>query len=163
MADPNREAVERGDEQLRASQPEVIDDPTVFVKSAGLGALTLVELAKVVRERTRSAALRDLAADLQREQESIRTELLRIAGGKQLDVPDTLIHPDQQMIEAGAGLEGNEFDHWAATQLVSELLKSSDLYHAARTMTDPQLAAFANRTLPRLDADREKAAALLTP
>ena len=38
--DPAREKVERADEVVREGQESVIEDPTVFVKSAGLGALT---------------------------------------------------------------------------------------------------------------------------
>jgi hypothetical protein len=53
-----------------------------------------------------------------------------------------------------------QFDAWLIDHLIAELFRCADLYTAAQRMTDAPLAAFAKRTLPRLDEDRAAAQAL---
>lgn len=160
--DPEREKVERTDEVVRETQEQVIDDPTVFVKGAALGALTLIALARLGQAKA-DPRLRGFADRVRRNQEALRAELAAIAGRKKLDVPAALIYPDEQMLAVGGGKSGAEFDAWYSQQLFAEHLKATTLYEAAKNMKDPQLAQFAGRTLPRLEADRAEAGALRTP
>jgi predicted outer membrane protein len=157
--DPAREKVERADAVVREFQEPVIDDPTVFVKSAALGTLTLLELSKLGQARTRSVAIRGFAERVRASQGAILAELTAIAGRKRLDVPKDLIYQDEQMLKE-APESGAQFDSWYLRQVITEYLKSSTLYEVASNMKDPQLAAFAARTLPVLESDRQKASAL---
>jgi putative membrane protein len=158
--DPGRAAVERVDGVLRDSETQLITDPTVFVKGAALGGLTLIALAKLGLARAQRPALRVAADQTVKSQQGIRSELARIAGGKRLDVPASLIYPDEQMLQQAPAGSGAAFDDWFVQHLVDELFKSSALYQAAQDMTDVQLAAFARRTLPALEAARQAAVAL---
>jgi predicted outer membrane protein len=158
--DPAREKVERADAVVREFQEPVIDDPTVFVKSAALGALTLIELSKLAVAGTRSTAIRGFAERVRGSQGTVLAELTAIAGRKRLDVPKELIHQDEQMLKEAPEPSAAQFDSWYLRQVITEYLKSSTLYEAARNMKDPQLAAFAARTLPMLESDRQKASTL---
>jgi putative membrane protein len=158
--DRNRAAVERTDAVVRELQDQVITDPTVFVKGAALGALTLIELAKRGVAKAQDPALRAFAAQVRDRQTAIRAELSAIAARQRLDVPGALIFPDEQMLQESAGKSGAEFDLWFVDHLVAEHFRSADLYTAAQRMTDASLAAFASRTLPKLNADRAAAQAL---
>lgn len=152
-ADRNRAAIERTDAVVRESQEQVITDPTVFVKGASLGALVLIELAKL-GAKAQAAPLRALAARLQAQQLAVRAELSAIAGRQRLDVPQSLIFPDEQMLQGAQGLSGAALDLWLVDHFEAELFRSIDLFTAARQMTNAPLAAFARRTLPQLDAQR---------
>lgn len=158
--DRNREAVERTDAVVRELQEQVITDPTVFVKAAALGGLTLIELTRRGAAKAQKPALRAFAARVRDRQLAIRAELSAIAARQRLDVPATLIYPDEQMLKEGDGQSGEQFDAWFIDHLIAELFRSADLYTAAGRMTHAQLAAFAGRTLPRLDEDRAAAQAL---
>ena len=158
--DPNREAVERADAILRSTQEPVIDDPTVFVKGAALGALTLVELAKLGQARSQDARLRSVAAGIRRDQEALQAELVTVAGRKRLDVPNALIYEDEQILAQGRGKEGAVFDAWFLERSIAELWKGIALFELAEKMKDVQLAAFAKKMRPMLEEDRRKAAAL---
>src|SRR4051812_32809341 len=57
-----QQAVERADADAKSLEDTQITDPTVFVKSAALGGLTEVELAKVAQSQSQDAGVRDLAA-----------------------------------------------------------------------------------------------------
>ena len=161
VPDPNREAVERADALLRATQEQVIDDPTVFVKGAALGTLTTLELAKLANARAQDPAVRRFAVDLGRSQQSLRTKLATIAGRKRLDVTGTLVFQDEEMLKEGATLAGADFDSWFLRQANAELLKSVGLFEAASRMKDREFAAFAQDSLPVLEASRKSVTALV--
>ena len=153
--DPAREKVERADALVRELQEPVIDDPTVFVKGAALGALTVVALADLTASRSQDAALRGLVGRVRDNQQALLKELTRIAGRKRLDVPDALIYEDERMLASPPADSGDDFDRWALRRTDIELLKAMALFGAASNMKDPELAAFAKRTLPTLEADRD--------
>ncbi|MET0291907.1 MAG: DUF4142 domain-containing protein, partial [Steroidobacteraceae bacterium] len=111
--DPDREKVERADAVVRASEDAVMDDPTVFVKGASLGALTLIELAKLAQARSQSADARALAEAMRQHQEALRKDLIVVAGRKKLDVPGALIFSDEEMLQ-GAPETASAFDGWFA-------------------------------------------------
>jgi putative membrane protein len=161
VPDPNREAVERADALLRATQEQVIDDPTVFVKGAALGTLTTLELAKLALSKAGDPAVRRFADELRRNQQSLRGTLSTIARRKRLDFTSSLVFQDEEMLKDGAGRSDADFDAWFVLQANAELLKSAGLFEAASKMKDRELAAFARSSLPVLEADRKSVTALV--
>jgi putative membrane protein len=153
--DPAREKVERADAVVREFEEPVIDDPTVFVKGAALGALTLIALAKLAQARTQDAKVRALADGVRRNQEAMRKELASIAGRKRLDVPGSLVFNDEQMLQSAPQGRGAEFDSWFVLQAHAEHLKAIALFESAANMKDRDLAAFAKRSVGALEADRK--------
>lgn len=158
--DPNREAVERADAILRSTQEPVIDDPTVFVKGAALGALTLIALSKLAKMRSQEPRVQAAADGIRKDQESLYAELVTVAGRKRLDVPNALIYEDEQTLAEGQGKSGAAFDAWFLDRSIAELWKSIALFELAEKMKDVQLAAFAKKMRPMLEEDRRKSAAL---
>ena len=158
-ADPQRAIVERADETAKAFEEERITDPTVFVKSAALGLLTNIELAKLAGMQATQPGLRTYAARALREHQTIRTELATIAKRKHLDVPTSLVYEDEQMVGRASEMSGAEFDTWYADRIVIEQDKSIALFRAASTLPDADLAAFAKKTLTALE--QQKAATSL--
>ena len=158
--DPEREKVERADSVLRGSQEAVITDPTVFVKSAALGGLTEIELAKLAQSKSQDANVRSFAARLLEDHEAIRTELAAVAKRQRLDVPTSLVYEDEQTLKEGAGKSGAEFDAWYAQQMITEHQEAIALFQAAAKMENAELAAFAKKTLPVLDEHQRMASAL---
>lgn len=158
--DPDRAAVERADAVVREAQGPVMDDPTVFVKGAALGGLTLIELAKLAEARSRNAAVRSFATRTRQNQEVLRKELLVVATKQRLDVPTSLVYQDEQMLEQGRAASGAEFDTWFARQVFAEHLKAIALFEAAAKMKNEPLAALAKRTHPMLERDLKGASDL---
>jgi predicted outer membrane protein len=154
--DPNREAVERADAILRATQEPVIDDPTVFVKGAALGALTLIELAKLSAARSGNPQIHALAENIRKDQTALRMELAAVAGRKRLDVPSAMIYEDEQMVDEGKDKTGAELDTWFLDRSITEHWKALALFEAAEKMKDLQLAAFAKKMRPMLEEDRKR-------
>jgi len=159
-ADPEREKVERADAAAKAFEDEEITDPTVFVKSAALGGMTQIELAKLARSKSQDASVQAFAARMLKDHAALQTELAAIAKRKRLDVPTSLVYEDEQLIAQAAGKSGAEFDVWYVRQMSTEYQKAIALFQAASKMQDAELAAFAKKTLPALDAHQRMAIAL---
>jgi len=157
---PEREKVERADAALKALQEEQITDPTVFVKSAALGELTQMELAKLARSKSQDANIRSFAARMLDDHDAIHIELTTIAKRKDFDVPVSLVYQDEQMVEQAAEITGAQFDAWYARQMITEYEKASALFRAAANMEDAELSAFAKKTLPALDEHQKLAMVL---
>jgi len=162
--DPERVKVERADENAKAFAGEdLISDPTVFVKSAALSGLTEVALAKLVQSKSRDENLERFAARMIEDHGRIRAELAAVARRKHLDVPTALVYEDEQMLGQAAEKSGPELDAWCTRQMITEHQKAITLFRAAAKMDDPDLAAFARKTLPLLEEHHRMAIALLPP
>jgi putative membrane protein len=158
--DPERAKVERADAAVRDIQGAEITDPTVFVKSAALGALAEVALAKLAQSRSQDANLRNFAARMRTGHEAIYGQLSAVAKREKLDVPADLVYEDEQTVSQGAEKSGTEFDTWYADRMVAEHLEAIALYQRAAKMDDTKLAEFAKKTLPTLTEHLRMARAL---
>jgi putative membrane protein len=158
--DRDRELVERADSVLRSLQDTEITDPTVFVKSAALGSVAAIELAKLAQSRSQNASVRSFAAGVQKAHQAIHAELSKIAKRKGMDVPTSLVYEDEQTLNRVADKTDAELDAAFAQQMITESQKAVALYQGATKMEDPQLAAFAKKTLPALEEQQQKAGML---
>ena len=149
--DPERAKVERADEALRDSQGGQITDPTVFVKSAALGALAEIALAKLAQSKSQDAGVRSFAARMLKDFEAIRSELAAVAKRQRLDVPTSLVYEDEQVVNEGAEKSGAGFDAWYADRMLTEHQRAIALFQSAAQMDDTALAELARKTLPTLD------------
>ncbi len=159
-ADPQRAIVERADAVAKELEGEQITDPTVFVKSAALGALTGIELSKLAAAKSQNANLKSFADRMVKTHTTIRTELAAVAKRKRLDVPTSLVYEDERMLEEGAEKTGADFDAWYSQQLITENDKAIALFRGATNMPDGDLATFAKKTLPVLSEQQKAALAL---
>jgi putative membrane protein len=159
--DPARAAVERADEAAREAFGQTeITDPTVFVKSAALGGMTAIELAKLAQSKSQDAQIRNFAARVFREQEALHRDLAAVAKRKRLDVPTSLVYQDEQRVNEAAEKPESQFDAWYAQEMVSESRRAIALFQAAARMEDAQLAAYARKALPVLESQEKTAVAL---
>jgi len=155
--DPGREAVERADAALKDSQGGEITDPTVFVKSAALGELAGIELAKLAQSKSQDAGIKHFAARVLEDHSAAHAQLAAIAKRKRMDVPTSLVYEDEEMVKQAAEKSGAEFDAWYARQMITESQKAVALFQAATKMDDAGLAAFARKTLPTLEEQQRMA------
>jgi putative membrane protein len=156
--DPARAAVERADAVAREAFEEgQITDPTVFVKSAALGGLTEIELAKLAQSKSENADVRGFAARMLKDHEALHRELTAVSKRKRLDVPTSLVYEDERMVTEASEKSASEFDGWYAEQMIAEHQKSIALFTAAAKMEDADLAGFAKKALPVLNTHQKMA------
>ena len=158
--DPEREKVERADALVRDLQDSGITDPTVFVKSAALGGLAEIELAKLAQSKSQDANVKSFAARMLKDHEAIRAGLVAVAKRQRLDVPTSLVYEDEQTVKQGAEKSGADFDAWYAQRMLTEHQGAIALFQRAANMEDAALSAFAKKTLPVLEEHERMALAL---
>jgi putative membrane protein len=161
--DPQREAVERADAAAKAFEEPEITDPTVFVKSAALGGMTEIELAKIAHAKSQDARVQSFAARLLKDHDALHQELTAIAKRKHLDIPTSLDYEDEQLVSQVAEKSGAAFDAAYSQHMITEYQRAIALFQSAAKMPDPELAAFAKKTLPTLEDHQRLAIALTSP
>jgi putative membrane protein len=159
-SDPEREKVERADAVAKSFEDTEITDPTVFVKSAALGEMTGIELAKLAQSKSKDTRIQSFASRMLKDHNALRTELAAIAKRKRLDVPTSLVYEDEQTLTQAAEKSGAEFDAWYARQTITESQKAIALFQGAAKMQDADLAAYAKKTLPTLEEHQRMALTL---
>jgi len=134
--------------QVRAQAP--INDKLFVAAAAGAG-MSEVALAELALENGADAETKTFAKHMVADHGKANKELMALAGAKAIPVPAGLPVADQAAAEILGGLKGEEFDREYAKQQLAAHLCAVALFHAEATRgQDPELKAFAAKTLPHL-------------
>ena len=129
--------------------------PDFAVRAARLDAAA-IELSREAFERARDGAVRDLARDVELDLSGADGELRTLAWRRGWDLPDS---PD-----ADARIEVDHLEHVPGGSFDALYLQSLDrvlvaevsaCQHAVRTHDDPELRAWARRTLKALERNQD--------
>lgn len=91
----------------------------------------VVSLSMLALEKSSSASIRSLAADLLAHHGAIGRGLDKALGKSAFDLPATGFAPDASHLEGLAALRTNEFDHVVLAEIVSLVDKRTRLFDAA--------------------------------
>jgi len=125
-------------------------DPAKFVTKAAEGGLTEVALAKAARATSQDPKIKQFAEQMLRDHGQANEELTRIAKSKGLAVPTSLDSEHQAILQKLSNKKGTEFDTAYSKQMQMDHEKTIALFRGAEQSSDPDLAAFAKKTLPTL-------------
>ena len=122
-----------------------------FVQKAAMGGIAEVDAGKLAQDKGSSDAVKQFGAKMVADHGKANDELKSIASGKSIDVPaDT----DAKHKKAKASLEaksGAAFDSAYKAQMVADHKETIALFQKeAKGGQDPELKAFAAKTLPDL-------------
>jgi putative membrane protein len=148
-----------GDKTKMASAPNAAD-PATFVRTAALGGMTEVELAKVAQTKSQDASVKKFADQMLKDHGKANKELASIASGKGMKVPMSLDSEHQAIVKKLSAKSGSDFDAAYSQQMVEDHAKTVALFEAAQTSSDAELAAFAKKTLPTLKEHQQMADSL---
>lgn len=129
-----------------------------FVTEAAGGGKAEVELGRIAAEKAAAQEVKDFGQMMVDDHTAANEELMRIAGEKQIEVPDELPPDAQEAQQRLDGLSGAEFDRAYMEQMVTDHEKTITLFEQeANTGQDPDLQKFAQDTLPTLQKHLEQA------
>jgi putative membrane protein len=134
--------------------------PQEFVTRASAAGLGEVELGKLAVQKGAAADVRAFAQKMVEDHGKAGADLAALAKKKSLQVAT---QPSQEQRDALASLRrksGKEFDDAWTQQMVRDHDDAVSLFSAAGTLDDPDLAAFARQTLPKLTEHQQVAAQL---
>ena len=134
--------------------------PTMFVDEAAQDGMTEVELGKLAMNKAQDPAIKQFAERMVRDHGKANADLAAIAQSKNLTVPKSLDAQHQAMVTSLQSKSGAAFDSAYARAMDADHEKAINLFERASSLSDADLAGFAQKTLPTLTSHKHMADAL---
>ena len=123
-----------------------------FVMEAAHGGLAEVELGKMAAEKGASDAVKQFGKRMADDHAKAADELKQFAQQKGVTLPTDLDPKHKQLRDRLAKLNGADFDKAYANEMVKDHKKDvADFKREAQRAKDPDLKAWAGKTLPTLE------------
>jgi putative membrane protein len=144
----------KGDAKPAASQNaggKVSAEDQEFVTTAAQGGIAEVKSGELAKEKGTSPEVKELAAMMIGDHGKANEDLKKIATGKGLQVPEDTDAKHKAAMDKLGKLSGAEFDKAYIAQMEKDHKKTiSDFEKASKSVKDPELKGFAEKTLPTL-------------
>jgi putative membrane protein len=143
--------------QSPASPSSVMPPDLDFVLKAASGGMEEVALGELAAQKAQSEQVKELAAMIAEEHTTANQELMQIAQGKGIQVPETTSTASQTVSASMSELNGPKFDLAYVMQQQGAHLATIALFDfAANHAMDPDVKAFAQKYLPKIQAHTTK-------
>lgn len=132
-----------------------------FVMDAAMGGMMEVELGRVAAQKGMSDAVKQFGQRMVDDHSKANSDLMTLASGKGITLPTTLDEKHQKDVTKLSAMSGAEFDRAYSKIMLSDHNKDVSEFEKQSTKgTDPDLKAFASKTLPTLQEHLQMAKAL---
>jgi putative membrane protein len=132
-------------------------DLTTFVKKAAQDGMTEVEVGKLALSKSQDPAIRGFAQKMVDDHSKANAELAQIAEAKGVTPPKKLDAEHQAMVSSMKNVAAADFDRQYSKHMNMDHSKAIALFESASKADDPQLAEFAQKTLPTLKVHKQMA------
>ncbi len=123
-----------------------------FAKTVAQGGMAEVELGNLAVERARNADVKSFAQRMVDDHSKAHDELKSLAGRKNWTLPSTLDHQHQMLKDRLSKLRDDAFDREYMKEMVKDHNHDVAMFrHYADHGDDPDLKAWAGKTLPTLE------------
>jgi putative membrane protein len=132
-----------------------------FLMDAAMGGLMEVELGRVAAQQASSDAVKQFGQRMVDDHSKANAELMSLAQGKGITLPTELDTKHRDQVTKLSGMTGAEFDRAYMNMMVSDHNKDVPAFEKESTKgVDPDLKAFAGKTLPTLKEHQQLAKSL---
>lgn len=132
-----------------------------FIMEAAIGGMAEVELGRLATQRGSSDAVKQFGQKMVDDHSSANTELTQLANSKGVNVPAELDAKHKADVAKFSKLSGAAFDKAYSKAMLDDHNKDVAAFERQSTSgTDPDLKAFAAKTLPTLKSHLDMAKAL---
>jgi len=133
-------------------------DDAEFVKKAASGGMTEVMMGQLGTKMGQSAGVKQFSETLIADHTKANRELMTVAKAAGLSVPEAISADDQKHVEMIKEHKGAEFDKAFVDHMVKDHEKDiAEFKRASTEAKDPNIKAFATKTLPTLQTHLEMA------
>lgn len=138
---------------------EVGKSDTEFMRKAAESGMLEIQASELARDKASSDTVKAFADQMIKDHQAADTELKAIASNKGVELPTELPGAERKKVEALGALEGRNFDRQYAQEIgVRAHNKAVTLFRdAASKAKDPDVKAFATKTLPALEGHLDMA------
>ena len=132
------------------SSATATSDPD-FIKEAGMGGMAEVELGKLAATKATNPEVKKFAQMMVTDHSKANDELKALAAKKGITLPAELDSSHKSTIDGLKSKTGADFDKEYVEDMVDDHEKDVDAFaDKAKNATDPDIKAFAEKTLPTL-------------
>ncbi len=136
----------------QAQRGQFSDKDYRFVQSAAEGGLEEVQLGQLAQQKGVSQAVRSFGERMAADHGKANNELQQLASQKGAALPSQLSHSENSTLRHLQNAKGADFDKAYARDMVSDHKKDiREFERAAKDVSDPQLRAWIQQTLPVLE------------
>ncbi len=122
-----------------------------FASDAAQGGMQEVQLGQLAKEKAGSQAVRDFGDRMVTDHQKANDDLKQIVQRKGALLPTTISHHENSTLEHLQKLSGAEFDKAYVSDMLRDHKKDvKEFEKASQDLSDPDLKAFAAKTLPTL-------------
>lgn len=134
---------------------------STFVMKAAMGGMMEVEAGNLAQQNAQSDRVKAYAAMMVKDHSNSNQELMSLSAGRGMTVPTTMPPDIQKHLDAMRSMKGKAFDNHYMKMMVDDHQKTvTDFQKQADGGADPDLKAFAAKTLPILQMHRDSATAI---
>jgi putative membrane protein len=128
-----------------------------FVSKASQAGLTEIEVGKLALEKSKDPAIRGFAQKMVDDHSKANAELADLATAKGVTPPKKLDAEHQAMVNSFKNVPAGDFDRQYSQHMNMDHTKAIALFESASQAEDPQIAEFAQKTLPTLKVHKQLA------
>lgn len=143
--------------QKKDNSVKLKPEETAFIEKAATGGLMEVELGNLTTQKSKSKPVLDFAKRMITDHNSANQELQTVAAVFGIKLPGSLPAAEQHNLAAMRQMQANEYDQNYMDMMVADHAKTIDLFNGATRFNNPELKAFALKTLPVLQAHQKMA------
>ena len=122
-----------------------------FASDATIGGMQEVQLGELARQKAGNQSVREFGERMVTDHQKANDELKQIVQKKGALLPTSVSHHETSTLEHLQKLSGAEFDKAYVSDMVRDHKKDvKEFEKASQSLSDPDLKAFAEKTLPTL-------------
>ena len=136
-------------------------DGKEFAKKAAQGGMTEVKLGEMAKDKAESPDVKKFGEMMVEDHSKANEQLKKIAADKGIELPTELDKEHQAMVDKMSKLSGKEFDQAYVNGMVEDHKKDvAEFQEASKEISDPEIKAFAAKTVPTLKKHLRKIEAI---
>jgi len=149
--DRKKQAADRASESPGSTSSQLSTADKNFVVKAAEGGMAEVEVGKLAQERGSSTAVKDYGKRLVDDHTKANDELKQVVASKGVNLPAEVKGKEKAELDKLSKASGAAFDKAFARQQVADHKKDiAEFEREANNGQDPDIKAFATKTLPTL-------------
>lgn len=157
---PTNNNTTEGANSTNARLPLTPQDST-FVMKAAMGGMLEVEAGKIAQQNAQHERVKTYGAMMVKDHSGANQELISIASGRGMTIPTALPADMKKMTDAMRTMRGRAFDaHYMGMMVKDHQQTVAEFQRQASSGGDPELKAWAGKTLPVLQMHRDSATAI---
>lgn len=129
-----------------------------FIKKAASAGMMEVELGQLAQSKAQSQEVKDFGSRMVTDHGKANEELKALAQQKNVPLPTKLEHKHKSMVDKLNKASGSDFDKKYMSEMVKDHKDDVDEFKkATQKVKDPELKAWAEKTLPVLEQHLQQA------